>query len=293
VVEYQDRGWDAVMALNWRLPGAANFTVVPITQLYTDTTTPAPSNVPPTVSVTSPSAGASFVQGTAITVSANAADTDGTVSQVQFYDGTTLIGTDTTAPYSISWSNAAVGGHSITARATDNSNAITTSAAVSISVTEDPANPPPPPASGTGLLGTYYATNDLSGNVVLERLEQINFNWGEAQPHPDVPKDNFSIRWTGYIEATTAGTYQLQTYSDDGVRVYLDNALIINNWTAHSATLDNSASFTMSAGQRLPIVVEYQDRGWDAVMALNWRLPGAANFTVVPITQLYTDTTTP
>ncbi len=106
-------------------------------------------NSPPTVSLTSPAAGASFVQGNAITVSANAADSDGTITQVQFFDGATLIGTDTTAPYSISWTNAAVGSHSITALATDNSSANTTSAAVSITAT----SPYGPPADAVQMCG--------------------------------------------------------------------------------------------------------------------------------------------
>ena len=93
------------------------------------------TNVAPTVSLTAPAANASFTQGTAITISANAADTDGTVAQVEFYDGATLIGTDTTAPYSMSLTNATVGTHTLTAKAYDNLNAITTSAGVTVTVT--------------------------------------------------------------------------------------------------------------------------------------------------------------
>jgi YVTN family beta-propeller protein len=92
------------------------------------------SNVAPTVSLTAPTANAVFTQGTAITISATAADSDGTVTQVQFFDGATLIGTDTTAPYSMSLTNATVGAHSFTAVATDNAGATTTSAVVSVTV---------------------------------------------------------------------------------------------------------------------------------------------------------------
>jgi len=101
----------------------------------TGSTPPPPANVNPTVSLTAPTNNGSVATGTAITVSANAADSDGSISKVEFYNGTTLIGTDTTSPYSISWSNAAVGAHSLTAKATDNANAVTTSAVVSFSVT--------------------------------------------------------------------------------------------------------------------------------------------------------------
>jgi Cellulase (glycosyl hydrolase family 5)/Carbohydrate binding module (family 6)/Bacterial Ig domain/Secretion system C-terminal sorting domain len=92
-------------------------------------------NTPPTVSITAPTAGSSYTSGTSITLTATATDTaPGTVSSVSFYDGATLLGTDTSSPYSYTWAGAAVGSHSITARATDNNGAITTSSAVAITV---------------------------------------------------------------------------------------------------------------------------------------------------------------
>ncbi|MFQ3575581.1 MAG: glycosyl hydrolase family 8 [Cytophagales bacterium] len=99
------------------------------------------SNQAPTVSLTAPASGASFCAGTAITLSANAADADGTISKVDFFRGTTLIASVTTAPYNHNWTNAPVGTHSITAVATDNRNATTTSAARSITVNAAPNAP--------------------------------------------------------------------------------------------------------------------------------------------------------
>ncbi len=64
------------------------------------------TNAPPAVSITSPSNGATFTAPASITISATASDSDGTVAQVQFFQGATLLGTDTTAPYSFAWSNA-------------------------------------------------------------------------------------------------------------------------------------------------------------------------------------------
>ena len=84
-------------------------------------------NAAPTVSMTSPSNGASFVAGASVTLAATAADTDGTIQKVQFYLGTTLIATDTTSPYSAPWV-AVVGSHSVNAVATDNQGAVTSSA---------------------------------------------------------------------------------------------------------------------------------------------------------------------
>ncbi len=94
--------------------------------------------MPPTVNITAPLNGASIVAGTTITISANAADSDGTVSSVTFFvGGTTQIGTpDTTSPYSVSWTvPVAPASHSLTARALDNGGATTTSVAVGVTST--------------------------------------------------------------------------------------------------------------------------------------------------------------
>ena len=114
----------------------------------------AAGNTPPTVSLTSPANGASFTAPASISLSANAADANGTVSSVAFYNGATLLNTDTTAPYGYSWTGVTAGTYSITAKATDNAGAVTTSAAVSITVSSAPA-------------GTYCATTpDFSYGAV-------------------------------------------------------------------------------------------------------------------------------
>jgi endo-1,3(4)-beta-glucanase len=88
-------------------------------------------NVAPTVSLTSPSNDASYSAGTNITISATASDFDGSIQQVDFYQNETLIGTDDTAPYSISWSHAA-GACALTAKATDDGGAVATSQTVNV-----------------------------------------------------------------------------------------------------------------------------------------------------------------
>ncbi|MCB2408848.1 glycosyl hydrolase [Hymenobacter lucidus] len=114
-----------------------------------------PTNTPPTVSLTSPANNASFTAPATITITANAADANGTVSKVEFYRGTTLLGTDTSAPYSFSWTSVAAGTYSLTAKATDNAGATTTSAAVAVTVT-----------GGTSSGGYCATTADFSYGAV-------------------------------------------------------------------------------------------------------------------------------
>ena len=86
------------------------------------------------MSLTAPIAGATFTASASITLSANAADSDGTIAKVDFYQGTTLLGSDTASPYSVTWTGVATGSYSLTAKATDNQGAATTAAAVGVTV---------------------------------------------------------------------------------------------------------------------------------------------------------------
>ncbi|MFA0964372.1 glycosyl hydrolase [Roseivirga sp. BDSF3-8] len=93
-------------------------------------------NSAPAVSITSPADEATFEQGTDITITANATDIDGSIALVAFYDGDTKIGQDDTAPFSYTYTNASAGPHSLTALATDDKNATSTSEAVMVTVVE-------------------------------------------------------------------------------------------------------------------------------------------------------------
>ena len=121
----------------------------------------APDTTPPTVSLTAPASGAT-VSGTAVTVSATAADSGG-VAGVQFkLDGANLGAEDTTAPYSVTWNSttATNGAHTLTALARDAANNMTTSAGVSVTVSNAAPDTTPPtvsltaPASGATVSGT-------------------------------------------------------------------------------------------------------------------------------------------
>lgn len=110
-------------------------------------------NAAPSVSVTSPANGASVAPGATVPITANANDTDGNVTKVEFFRGATKLGEDVTAPYCFAWSNATAGAHSLTAKATDNGGATATSAAVNITVGAQQGQQQPP----VGSFRTYLA----------------------------------------------------------------------------------------------------------------------------------------
>jgi hypothetical protein len=123
---------------------------------------PPPTNLPPVVAITSPVPGAPFTAPAAIALAATATDADGKVTRVDFYSGSTVIGSATTSPFSTTWSNVAAGTYSLTAVAQDNANAKTTSAAVAVTVS-------PAGGGGTGLpapwIGTDLGSPALAGSA--------------------------------------------------------------------------------------------------------------------------------
>ncbi len=97
-------------------------------------------NEAPTASITSPSNNDEFTAPATITINANANDTDGTVTLVEFFNGTTKIGEDNSSPFSFDWPSVAEGTYSLTVVATDNDGAQVTSSAVSVTVLASPGN---------------------------------------------------------------------------------------------------------------------------------------------------------
>jgi hypothetical protein len=131
------------------------------------------TNPAPTTNITSQANGATFTAPATINIAANASDTSpGTVSSVSFYNGSTLLGTDTSSPYTFSWTNVAAGTYTLTTRATDNQGAIGISAAITITV-----------SGGTnGCTGKpQYVQN--GGYVAGSQVQNIG-SWYECKPYP-------------------------------------------------------------------------------------------------------------
>ena len=135
---------------------------------------------------------------------------------------------------------------------------------------------------GNGLTGNYFNNKKLSGAAVLTRIEAIDFDWQYESPDPSINVDEFSARWTGRVYASATGDYRFETVSDDGIRVWVDNDLLIDNWTGHPATTDTSPVVHLVAGQSYPIKVEYFDSQKKATLRLRWKLPGAPSAVAIP-----------
>ncbi|MES9522988.1 glycoside hydrolase family 48 protein [Streptomyces capoamus] len=127
---------------------------------------------PPVTVLSSPKPGAVFTQGDAVPLAATAAAADGaSIGKVEFYDDTTLLGTDTSAPYALSVSDLAVGSHSLVAKAYDSLGASAASTPVGITVASGPALVASPGQLGVqqGKSGTFTVklSTQPSGNVTV------------------------------------------------------------------------------------------------------------------------------
>jgi beta-glucosidase len=123
------------------------------------------------------------------------------------------------------------------------------------------------PGGESGLKGEYFDNEDLKGTPVLVRTDRhVHFDWGEGSFAPGQPVDHFAIRWTGYFIPKQSGDYQFFTSADDGVRLYIDDERMIDDWLPHSQTLD-TCNKHLEAGQAYKIRLEYFDSVSTAIVS--------------------------
>jgi len=129
--------------------------------------------------------------------------------------------------------------------------------------------------AGGGLKAEYFNNMNLSGIPALTRIDpQINFYWNPGpNPPPGINEDGFSVRWTGELEAVFSEPVTFITGSDDGVRLYLNGELIIDDWTDHDRTEDRSDPIELVAGQTYSIVLEGYENTGEAEWQLYWQSP--------------------
>jgi uncharacterized repeat protein (TIGR01451 family) len=146
--------------------------------------------------------------------------------------------------------------------------------------------------AASGLLGQYY---EYSGTIPtvstfqdskLERIDPtIDFNWGAGSPAPSVSDNNFSVRWLGQVEPLYTETYTFYANSNNGIRVWIDNQLVIEDWETHN-TREVSGTIALQAGQRYDLEVHHYEEGGNAVAQLSWESASQSK-EIVPETALF------
>jgi hypothetical protein len=206
------------------------------------------ANTPPAVSLTAPGSGTSFMAPASTTVAATATDAAGSVVRVDFYAGATLIGSDTTSPYSVSWSNVPAGSYVLTATATDNAGASTTSAGVSVTVNANQAPTVSLTSPTTGSTFTAPATINLTASATDPdgTIQQVAFYNGTTLLGTSTTSP-FTLNWLN----VSAGSYSLSAMALDN-----QGATAVSSWSdvTVGATLLSKAIFTPAV---VPDTVDY------------------------------------
>jgi hypothetical protein len=122
--------------------------------------------------------------------------------------------------------------------------------------------------------GEYFANQDLAGNPAFVRNDgDINFDWALGTPGPGIPVDHFSVRWTRAVYLP-AGGWRFNVTVDDGVRLWVDGQLLIDQWRI-SAPVTYSASISLGSGDH-NLRVEYFEATERAQIRVGWDQGSAA-----------------
>jgi len=126
----------------------------------------------------------------------------------------------------------------------------------------------------TGLKGEYFnlppnIPNDLPENPTFTRIDKnIEFEWAQQSPAPNITSDYFGVRWTGMIFIPVTGTYKFYTDADDGNSLWIDDKLIINRWRDQNFGV--FADLYLVGDRWYPIKVEYYEYTGRAAVGLSW-----------------------
>ena len=137
-----------------------------------------------------------------------------------------------------------------------------------------------------GLKGDYYQGINFESLKTTRTDPYIDWQWpaGTSPAPGSLSSDNFSIRWSGKVTPRYSQTYTFYTVTDDGVRLWVDGNLLINDWDTHSAT-ERSGTITLQADQAYDIRMEYFEAGGAASARLLWSSPSQAK-EVIPTSRL-------
>ena len=232
-------------SFNLTVKDAAGATMTKTIGVFVSGTCSSVANVKPTVSITAPTNNAKVAAQSNVTLTATATDSDGTITKVEFYNGTTLLGTSTTSPYSFTWTNVVAGTYTITAVATDNSGATTTSSAITLVAVVTDCNGTP---NGTATLDNCGRC--VGGTTTKTACSSASELETEACSYDGVVESsNAGFKGTGYINvpnaigsqisfnvnATTAGTYTLSFRYASGGTADRNAKILINGVSQNAA----------------------------------------------------------
>jgi len=143
--------------------------------------------------------------------------------------------------------------------------------------------------TGGTFTGEYYngstgGSPDFGELVLVREDFEINFDWGNGSPDPLVQNDGFQVRWTGTIYAEETGTYYFRSYTDDGLRLFIDEQPVIDEWW-DTSPVSYYGQIDLDPGLH-DLEMEYYENGGGAVAQLYWIPPNGVETLVEPSDQV-------
>jgi hypothetical protein len=255
-LEYYNIWGAAVIRLYWASSAQAR-EIVPATQLLLPGSTPPPPPTGTAPTITTPPATIGVASGQAATFSVVAGGTAPLSYQWQ-RNGSNISGA-TGASYTLASPTVADSGAAFRVVVSNAFGSIT-SAAATLSVSA---------STGRGLRGEYFDEMDLTSLVLTRTDATVNFDFGEGSPVAGVAAESYSVRWTGQVVPRFSQTYTFTTLSDDGVRLWVNDVQLVNNWTNHAPTED-AGTIALTAGVPVSIRLEYYNIWGAAQIRLYW-----------------------
>jgi regulation of enolase protein 1 (concanavalin A-like superfamily) len=228
-------------------------------EIQTDMNTPVgggTGNLSPTATLTAPANGATYTEPATVSLTASATDADGTIARVEFYNGATLINTDTTAPYAFTWSSVGAGTYAVRAVAYDNGGASGSSATATITVTgtnQAPTAVLTSPANGATYTETATVALSASATDADGTIARVEFYNGATLLNTDTTAPYaFTWSWVG------AGTYAVRAVAYDNAGASATSA--INTITVSSTTTPPTGGIFHASTDHATLVTSYDLR---------------------------------
>lgn len=126
-----------------------------------------------------------------------------------------------------------------------------------------------------GLKGVYTQSSEAFGELKTERIDPvIDFNWDWYKPADDFLFNNYNVTWTGKLKAPVTGKYSLGLQADDGARLYINDKLVLDDWSSHSFSFKPSmVEVELVENKMYDIKVEYYQKEWSSKVKLSWIKP--------------------
>lgn len=129
-----------------------------------------------------------------------------------------------------------------------------------------------PLSAQPGLKGEYYRGTNFEQKVLTRVDPMIQFNWSARAPMPELDWSYYSVRWTGQLQAPVSGRYVFYSQVDDGIRLWVGNRLVIDEW--HLTPYRHfQGEINLVAGQTYPIRIDYFNDIRGGQITLRWERP--------------------